>query len=104
MRHLPAFLMMALLAVMVNGCGTITTFVDGDPRVYGGVKKDREWLEDFVNGGGTETPLSNSDPRGPLFIVAAIALLEPPLSFIADTLTLPYTWYRSRQNAIAAVE
>ena len=106
MKEMAAPRLAALFAVFAGGCGTISTFVDGEPRVYGGVKRDYEWLQDFVNGSSSERCLFPSDssgqppdPRFGLAVIAAVGLIEPPLSFVADTLTLPITYFCERKNA-----
>lgn len=79
-----------LLAVVAGGtsagCGTIasrgTNSPDWDTRVYGGVVDDAGELTAAFRG---------EDEDGVSLLVAPIVLLDIPLSFVADTLLLPWT-------------
>ena len=83
MRTVRIALLVLPAVFLSNGCGTIRNLRSGDPDVYGGVKKDVEFIQTPGSGGGPEL----------LVIMAA----ETGLSLIADTLTLPLV-VRMRQN------
>jgi hypothetical protein len=72
-------------------------YPDREPRVYGGVQIDLDFIDKLVRGekqvGGV------SDPRGALLVIALICS-DPALSLVADTLTLPIT-IRAEDKRIA---
>lgn len=60
------------LAMSLTGCGTIISLSEQDYSVYAGVTKDFNAIQD----GG---------------IIAVLAVIDLPLSFVLDTLVLPIT-------------
>jgi uncharacterized protein YceK len=93
-------LVVMALSLVLCGCGTITTFVDAEPAVYGGVRKDISWMTEG-GPGSSSGPLfqlkEGDDPRGVLILLGLLAM-EPAMSFVADTLTLPITIPVSRAS------
>ncbi len=91
-------LFLAAAAVTLSGCGTVCNLAggikhpDSEPRIYGGVQRDVEFLEDVAN---TREPWLHlgSGPAGVVGLgcLAALAVGDPVLSFVGDTLTLPIT-------------
>jgi hypothetical protein len=89
----------AFLALSSSGCGTVCNLAggiahpDSEPRVYGGVIKDLEVLDEAISNPPTQPLLGEStggDARLALVVLALLAA-DPILSFVADTLTLPIT-------------
>jgi hypothetical protein len=84
----------ALIAMGLSGCGTVCNLAggvvapDNEPRVYGGVLRDIQVMDAFV--GGQSSLQLGDDPRLAL-VIFPLAVVEPLLSFVADTLTLPLT-------------
>ena len=82
-----------LVMAAVSGCGTTMNLAEGSgpfqfaeaagPRVYGGVRYDAAMGSLWLLGGFLEPALA---PLG-LYVLA----VDMPLSFIGDTLTLPWT-------------
>jgi hypothetical protein len=104
-----AIVAMAILAVWVSGCGTICNFAGGvthpesEPRVYGGVARDLEFLDGVASASTSSEPqaaFASSDPKAGL-LVLGVAMMDPALSFVGDTLTLPFTVY-VQQKRLAA--
>lgn len=83
----------AVLSLSLCGCGTVCNFAGGvvhsdrEPAVYGGVKRDLDIIESAVNAHPDNPPNMG---KGAVYLVA-LALVDPIVSFIADTLTLPIT-------------
>jgi uncharacterized protein YceK len=69
-------------ALPLSGCGTIRNLSSESPSPYGGVEK---CLNDPVH----VNPGANLQGQGVLVLLALLAA-DLPLSFLADTLTLPY--------------
>lgn len=101
-------------AVWLAGCGTIGNFADGiahpedGPRIYGGIQKDVEFLDQVASGAKTDltlpfVPASGGGEQGALGLAFACALYaaEPILSFAADTATLPITIRAQKKRAAA---
>jgi uncharacterized protein YceK len=92
-RPTPA-LAAAALAVALSGCGTTFNLVRGldhpdtEPRVYGGVAMDMEFLGKVANSGPSATEVE--DPRTWAAFLA-LGCIDPAFSIIGDTLTLPIT-------------
>jgi hypothetical protein len=94
----------ALVVVSLSGCGTVCNLAGGvlhpdkEPRVYGGVLRDMELIEECVNAPQAESP--SECPRTELtFLVLGAA--DPILSFVGDTLTLPITIpLQNRRSAV----
>src|SRR6266404_4100690 len=93
-------LIVMIVAISLSGCGTVCNLAggvvhpDSEPRVYGGVIRDVEIIEKAVSGPLPTGTLSTDDGKGAVFLVTAIislAAVDPILSFVADTLTLPVT-------------
>jgi uncharacterized protein YceK len=90
-------MMLAFEAAFLSGCGTICNLTQGvvhpdsEPRVYGGVQRDVEVLDSVVNQAQTNPQARvGNDPRWALILIP-LAIGDPILSFVADTLTLPIT-------------
>jgi hypothetical protein len=83
----------ACAAVSFSGCGTVYNLAGGmihpdtEPRVYGGVLKDVEILDQISRTPSGET---RSFGKGGL-VVLPVAAIDLTLSFVADTLTVPIT-------------
>jgi uncharacterized protein YceK len=79
-------------AVSLSGCGTVCNLAggivhpDNETRVYGGVILDLEVIDAAVSGKKT----FGGGP-GAVVVLLPLAVLDPMLSLIADTLTLPFT-------------
>lgn len=58
--------------ILLCGCGTVSSLIEQDYRVYAGVSRDLE----AINHGG---------------IIGITAVIDLPLSFVLDTLLLPVT-------------
>jgi uncharacterized protein YceK len=96
-RKVLAGCMLVVASLAATGCGTMANMPnDPDPqqenvmRVYGGVRCDAEWLQQ-----GVETLRKGEADEFAIVrrvaCLAGICALDIPLSFIADTLTLPVT-------------
>jgi hypothetical protein len=98
--------LLALTAILISsaGCGTVCNLVGGithpqsEPRVYGGVARDLEVLDDVVKGVQSGQTGAGITPQGGgpgaavvLGAIVGIAVADPILSFVADTVTLPLT-------------
>ncbi len=94
-------------SALAAGCGTVASMCQPDDsgRVYGGVRKDIDWIGKLVDGPADPNgPLKNTDggngAAGAIF--AAVLVFGPvvdlPFSFLADTLTLPLArWLEADQ-------
>jgi hypothetical protein len=84
----------ALVAVSLGGCGTVCNLAGGivhpesEPRVYGGVVRDLEIIDQAISSPPPSEPIG--DPRLAL-VILPLAVADPILSFVGDTLTLPIT-------------
>ena len=101
MRTSLNLLLTAMLGVLPSGCGTVCNLGGGflhpdtEPRIYGGVIRDVEII-DSSGSGSSSLPLltETSNGKGRVLLAAAIltvAAVDPVVSFVADTLTLPIT-------------
>jgi hypothetical protein len=83
----------AVLGPSLSGCGTVCNFAGGvvhpdkEPRVYGGVQRDLDIIEEAVAAKPDNPPNMG---KTAVFIMA-VALVDPIVSLVADTLTLPIT-------------
>jgi uncharacterized protein YceK len=83
-----AFALTALCTLC--GCGTMHSLNEGSGAIYGGVKTDLALGYICVAGAGQEN--QDAWARAYLSSLATLALaVDMPLSFAADTLTLPLT-------------
>lgn len=95
-------LMVASLLPFLGSCGTVCNLAGGaihpdkEPRIYGGVALDKEFLESFC----TQSHSSCGDPRLGVAILGVMAV-DPILSFVGDTLTLPITIPLQRRRIAA---
>ncbi|MCA9068096.1 MAG: hypothetical protein KDA84_04200 [Planctomycetaceae bacterium] len=98
------FIAMSILSV--SGCGTLANVqgMEGmlisapgvEPvRVYGGVRKDFELIAEVVGSPETDDDTENNWDN-PIEVAVGIpligyfAVVDPVLSFVGDTITLPY--------------
>ncbi len=93
MRGIAAALLTAIVPVSLTGCGTVCNLAGSDPRVYGGVQKDVEWIQSYKPSSGTQAGWQG-DPSGKGAAAAAALALAIPVaevgcSVVGDTLTLP---------------
>jgi uncharacterized protein YceK len=72
----------ALAAVLSNGCGTVANLATGRPEIYGGVAKDL----DFAQKPHSVTPATGKGGVALLCLYVA----DLSLSLVGDTLTLPF--------------
>jgi uncharacterized protein YceK len=89
---------LALVAVMVSGCGTVCNLGGGivdpqhTPTIYGGVQYDLEVMDRLAS---HPPQLVSSSSEGKsawgLLLLVGFAVTEPVLSFVGDTVTLPIT-------------
>jgi uncharacterized protein YceK len=80
--HRRLFAVALALLVGVGGCGTIADIAT-DQRIYGGVQKDVELMENPY--------LPKSEPPEYFFPLIIIGVLDVPLSVCLDTVLLPVT-------------
>jgi hypothetical protein len=94
---------LAIALGSLNGCGTTCNLAGGfthpetEPRVYGGVQRDLEFVDDMVQKG---KPIG-SDPKA-VVVLVPFALAEAILSLVGDTLTLPITIYLQDRRVAAS--
>ena len=81
MSRTRAALAWAILAVLLNGCGTVSNFATGESKIYGGVREDFAFIQMPVDGPGI--------PQ----LVLAIFAVDLTLCLAMDTLTLPIALY-----------
>lgn len=104
MKRLPAAVTV-LCAILVNGCGTVCNFAGGilhpdrEPRVYGGVQRDVEVIEEMSKPPGLGLSAGKSAAGALVFL--GVVLVDPAISFVADTLTLPITLYAEHRREAA---
>lgn len=90
---------LALGALLVlSGCGTVNSYANGCPGVYGGVRQDLDLLESY----GSEAAAYPESPIGFDLTLAdawdrVFVALDVPLAAIADTVALPATLGREPQ-------
>jgi len=99
-------LVVILVALSSNGCGTVCNLAggvlhpDNEPRIYGGVIRDVEIIDKIVNKPPPDRPgtLNGSGIHGGgwgagvvLVAIVSVVAMDPVISLIADTLTLPIT-------------
>jgi uncharacterized protein YceK len=83
----------ALVAAWACGCGTIVNLKTGEPQFYGGVQQDVRWLQ---------TPRPQPSGIGISNLGPLVLFVDLPLSFAADTLTVPvaiYEWHQGEGRA-----
>jgi len=81
--------LVGISAFLVTGCGTISNLTTEQPELYGGVQKDIQLLE---------TPHTEPSGIGIRNLGLLVLFVDLPLSFMADTLTVPiaiYEWHRA---------
>ena len=87
-------LLAAAAAVSMSGCGTVCNLARGfdhpdtDPKVYGGVAMDMEFLGKVAGASASETEVA--DPRMWAAILG-LGFIDPAFSLVGDTVTLPIT-------------
>jgi Protein of unknown function (DUF1375) len=97
-------LVVGLFAVSGTGCGTVCNLAGGvvhpdrEPRVYGGVQRDMEVIETAVESGPCDK--QKCDPKAYLVLIP-LAVADPMLSFVADTITLPITISMQHKRDVA---
>lgn len=95
MRLTTVFVPVALVSLfLTSGCGTVRNLCDDQPQPYGGVAKDAEF---FLAVPGGLCP-NGGDGKG-LVAILALCGAEVCASAVADTLVLPWLYYRSRRAA-----
>jgi uncharacterized protein YceK len=83
-----------VLAVSLSGCGTVCNLAggivhpDSEPRIYGGVVRDLEIIDKAVSGPPATESIGDAKFAA---LILAVAVADPFLSFVGDTLTLPLT-------------
>ena len=117
-------IMLLILSLSTCGCGTLANVAHskyllfhtcGEPiRVYGGVRNDFEYVSEMV-----KTPVNEDGDRNmdddsgkapilnyPIAVipVAYFLVVDPVLSFVADTLTLPRVLSEQRAERLSGVE
>jgi hypothetical protein len=95
MKASPGAVLVAVVAVSVSGCGTVCNLAggfvhpDSEPQVYGGVTRDLAIIDKAVS----DPPAAEhsvGDARLAV-VLLGVAVADPFLSFVGDTLTLPIT-------------
>jgi hypothetical protein len=103
MKKVRLAVIVAIAAALSSGCGTICNLTlswakdkeDRGPQPYGGVQTDVAILEK-LNLGGLHLggPTAGNAKSGLLAVgVVGLLLMDPALSFVGDTLTLPIPLY-----------
>ena len=82
-RNAAAGCFVALTAFGLSGCGTLYNSATNAEQPYGGVIVDAGFAGQVVN-----NACKDKEPLG--LLCAAFPLADMPLSFVADTLMLPY--------------
>lgn len=86
-------LVLAVSILSLAGCGTVCNFAGGivhpdqEPRIYGGIQRDMNIIETAV----TTKPDNPPNMGKAAVVILALALVDPIVSLVADTLTLPIT-------------
>jgi uncharacterized protein YceK len=101
MRTSLYLLLAVLITLSTGGCGTVCNLAggvihpDSEPRVYGGFIRDIEIIDSVVSHPSPQREsFQGMEGRGAALLVGAIlsvAAVDPILSLVADTLTLPVT-------------
>ena len=117
-------IVLLMVALSTCGCGTIANIAHskylvlhscGEPiRVYGGVRNDVEYVVEMV-----KSPINNDgdsitdaeSQKAPIVTypsaaipVAYFAVIDPVLSFVGDTLTLPRVLREQRAERLGGVQ
>lgn len=99
-RLLSSVVGLAALAVgfQAIGCGTVCNLAGGlvhpekEPVVYGGVQRDLEIIDKIVDKGkGFNCPAGGQGEAMTAVFLLGLVVVDPILSFVGDTLTLPIT-------------
>jgi uncharacterized protein YceK len=92
-----------LVALSSSGCGTVCNLAggvvhpDSEPRIYGGFIRDFEIIDKAVSKPDEHllsprgNPPSGQGGAYAMTAILAIAAVDPVVSLVADTLTLPIT-------------
>ena len=96
MRASPAVALVAIAALLLNACGTVLNFANGESANYGGIQKDLEWMTTTR----TEPLLPNGSRGEMALILLACIPAELCLSFFADTITLPLVMFLHHNNKL----
>jgi hypothetical protein len=94
MRKKVIGIVLAVLSLSLAGCGTVCNFAGGiahpdqEPKIYGGFQRDINIIDNAVTNPNSDYPRATG--KGAV-VILAIALVDPVVSFVADTLTLPIT-------------
>lgn len=117
-------LILLMVTLFTCGCGTFANLAHskymflhtcGEPiRVYGGVRNDFEYVAEMVQSPVNKDGDSNTDAesqKAPIVAypdavipVAYFALIDPVLSFVGDTLTLPRVLSEQRAERLHGVQ
>ena len=100
----------AVLVLAPTSCGTICNFAGGlfdstrEPQVYGGVRFDLQAASDILD--SMDHPAHYTGPvfdiggnQAMAMILLPVMLVDPVLSAVTDTLTLPITIYLQEKRA-----
>jgi uncharacterized protein YceK len=93
MNSARAWVLVAIAAFVVSGCGTIANLSTGEPDLYGGVQKDIQLLQ---------TPRTQPEGIGIRNLGQLVLFVDLPLCFVADTLTLPIAIYELQRGGARA--
>jgi len=90
--------MLPIMLLAATGCGTVCNLAGGvahpdkEPMVYGGVIRDLDIIDSAINGGGQiNGGAAGKEEAALVACIVAIAVGDPIISFVADTITLPIT-------------
>jgi uncharacterized protein YceK len=78
---------------MMSGCGTVQNLTH-TCVAYGGIEADVDKVEECLNSSRGETP---GERAADYVFGYYVALIDLPLSFAGDTITIPLTYFNSRK-------
>ena len=86
------------IAVLAIGCGTVCNLAGGfvhpeeEPKVYGGVQRDLGFIGEMASDPkGFNCPAGGQGAAMTAIFILGMAAVDPVLSLVGDTLTLPIT-------------
>lgn len=89
-------LSLSALSLVLSGCGTVSTVLQGDEDAARGLRKQKTYCQSIpriYSGMAYDFCVLNAPPDPTGFLVPFI-LLDLTLSGVFDTVSLPYTIYR----------